>query len=465
MSFSSLSFLFIFLPVALILYLITPKRFKNLVLLAESFLFYLWGNGKMVILLWATILINYIIGLGIEKSKNHAKKLLWIGVITNILILCFHKYYFYIVDFFNTNFDAGMAIPDGSLPLGISFFIFQEISYLVDVYKKDAPANKNFLELSTHIFMYPKITQGPIVKYKDIYQQLSSRTLYFENIYLGLRRFTLGLSKKVLLADTIGEKTDMIFAQVSTGLDTPTAWLGMLCYSLQLFFDFSGYSDMAIGIAQIMGFRFKENFNYPYIAKDISDFWSRWHISLSMFFREYIYFPLGGNRKGEARTYLNQFAVFFITGIWHGETLNFLVWGIYHWFFSVLGKFMKRFDWYIKTPDIFKRIFTFLVVAIGFVIFRSADLDQAMLYLSYMFNNTSTAVPVFEFPYFLSNDLIFYLIIGCIFSTPIIRKIHHQYKDTKWFPWIYDIGLLLFFMLSILFLVSGSYSPFIYFQF
>lgn len=239
----------------------------------------------------------------------------------------------------------------------------------------------------------------------------------------------------------------------------------MLCYSLQLFFDFSGYSDMAIGIAQIMGFRFKENFNYPYIAKDISDFWSRWHISLSMFFREYIYFPLGGNRKGEVRTYLNQFVVFFITGIWHGETLNFLVWGIYHWFFSVLGKFMKRFDWYIKTPDIFKRIFTFLVVAIGFVIFRSADLDQAMLYLSYMFNNASTAVPVFEFPYFLSNDLIFYLIIGCIFSTPIMRKIHHQYKDTKWFPWIYDIGLLLFFMLSILFLVSGSYSPFIYFQF
>ncbi|MDO5649476.1 MAG: MBOAT family O-acyltransferase [Gallicola sp.] len=465
MSFSSLSFIFVFFPIAIILYLITPKRFKNLVLTIESFLFYLWGNGQMVILLWVTILLNFLFGKGIEGSKTHKKQILALGIITDILILCFYKYNIHIVEFLNVNFDTGLHFPDNFLPLGISFFIFQEISYLIDVYRKDAPAGKSLVDFGMHISMFPKISQGPIVKYKDIQGQLLHHSTNFENIYLGLRRFALGLSKKVLLADTIGEKTDMIFAQVATGLDTPTAWLGMLCYSLQLFFDFSGYSDMAIGIGQILGFQFRENFNYPYIAKDISDFWSRWHISLSTFFREYIYFPLGGNRKGEFRTYLNQFAVFFVTGIWHGETLNFLVWGIYHWFFSFLGKFLKRFEWYLKTPDILKRVVTFFIVAVGFVIFRSSDLEEAMLYLEFMFNNPLTSVPVLEFPYFMSNDLTFYLILGILFSTPIMRSVHRRYEDTKWFSWVYDMGLVFLFALSVIFLVSGTYSPFIYFQF
>lgn len=283
MSFSSLSFLFVFLPLAIIIYLITPRKYKNLILLIESFLFYLWGNGQMVILLWSTIIINFLFGLGIGKSPRHRKKFLTAGIIIDILILCYYKYNLYFVDFLNTTFDTGLDLPEKFLPLGVSFFIFQEISYLIDVYRKDAPVNRNLIDFGAHISMFPKITQGPIVKYKDIHQQLLHHPTHFENIYFGLRRFALGLSKKVLLADPIGEKTDMIFSQLATGIDTPTAWLGMFCYSFQLFFDFSGYSDMAIGIGQILGFRFKENFNYPYIAKDISDFWSRWHISLSTF--------------------------------------------------------------------------------------------------------------------------------------------------------------------------------------
>lgn len=465
MAFSSLSFLFVFFPVAIIIYLLAPKKYKNLILVLESFVFYLWGNGQMILLLWSTILINYLFGLGIEKSKIHRKKFLVAGILIDVAILGFYKYSTHIIDFLNGSLNAGIEEWYAFLPLGISFFIFQEISYLVDIYRGDGKSLPSIIDFGAHISMFPKITQGPIVKYRDIQQQILHHPTNLENVYQGLNRFVLGLSKKVLLADPIGEKTDFIFSLVDTGIDKPTAWIGMFCYSMQLFFDFSGYSDMAIGLGQIFGFKFMENFNYPYIAKDISDFWNRWHISLSTFFREYIYFPLGGNRKGELRTYANQFAVFFITGIWHGETLNFLVWGIYHWFFSVLGKYLQKFKWYLNSPDLLKRIFTFFIVAVGFVIFRSADLDQAGLYLNYLFLSGYQGTPTFEYSYIFSNDLKFYLVLAAIFSTPIMRRVHEKYKDSKEYRWCRDGILLLLFILSLIFLVSGSYSPFIYFQF
>ena len=464
MSFSTLTFVFLFLPLSLILYVFTPKKYKNLVLVLESILFYLWGNGQWIYLLWFTILLNYVLGLLIEKSTK-PKRLLLIGVLTNILILCYYKYNIHIIDFLNIQFGFNLTGTKGFLPLGISFFIFQEISYLVDVYRKDAKACKSFLDFGAHISHFAKVTQGPIVKYKEIESSLKKRTTSFNQIYFGMRRFALGLSKKVLLANPIGEKTDLIFAQVGQGIDTPTAWLGMICYTMQLFFDFSGYSDMALGIGQAMGFKWIENFNYPYIATDISDFWSRWHISLSTFFREYVYFPLGGNRKGKFRTYFNQFVVFFTSGIWHGETLNFLFWGLYHWIFSSLRILLRNFKWYLKTPKIIKRVITFFVVSLGWVLFRSANMEEAGRYYGYLFTNNYTGTPLFEFSHFFSSDLIFFLVIAFIFSTPSMREIYTKYKKNKVFLWIWDGSILILFVLSIIFMVSGSYSPFIYFQF
>ncbi len=475
MLFSSIIFIILFLPIILIGHTFLPKKLKNLFLLLFSLIFYAWGEGIFVLLMITSIIINYGIGLAIEKlrDKNLDQLTLIIGVIINISFIVYFKYADFI---YSSYFDfLGNNTPSNDLnihlPIGISFFTFQSISYLIDVYRKDTIAQTNPIKIGLYISLFPQLIAGPIVRYTDISKELSKRKLDLNLFTSGINRFIIGLAKKVIIANTLASICDKIFALNLTDFSTPIAWLGIICYTLQIYFDFSGYSDMAIGLGRMLGFKFLENFNFPYIAKSIQDFWRRWHISLSSWFKDYLYIPLGGNRKNNTRTYFNLIVVFFVTGLWHGAGWNFIFWGLFHGFFLILerlflGKILNK----IWSP--FSHIYTLLVVMIAWVFFRIEDFDIALEYVFKLFGQGGPFMSIYHYSHFINNYNLMILIIAILSSLKLL-KVFHEYINRLFFK-IRLKNLLTFFKVLTLMillccclseLATGTHNPFIYFRF
>ncbi|KYN77236.1 alginate O-acetyltransferase [Clostridium sporogenes] len=471
MVFSSPIFIFVFLPLTLFIYytignIFSSKIFKNCISLFASLIFYAWGGIKYLPLLCSSILINYIFGLLIDKlkGKKRLKKIiLLVGIMLNLILLFYYKYYDFAIGNINRISNATFQYKGIILPIGISFFTFQGMSYIIDIYRNDANVNKNIFSVALYISFFPQLIAGPIVKYKDIDNQIRKRKESMEYFGYGIERFVIGLSKKVIIADTVAGIADTIFSLSNVGIDQPTAWLGAICYTFQIYFDFSGYSDMAIGLGYMFGFKFMENFNYPYISKSITEFWRRWHISLSTWFKEYLYIPLGGNRKGN--TYLNLFIVFFTTGLWHGSSWNFIAWGIWNGIFIIIEKIINKKRWYIKIPSFIKTTITMFIVILGWVLFRANGLMDAINYLLIMFGINKATTVTYQFSYFVNKKLVFWMIISIIGSTPIIGNMLRLYENKKIFQMLKTIFIGILLIISIIFIVNSIYSPFIYFQF
>ena len=438
MLFSSNTFLFGFLPAVVVLYYLCPRRCRNVLLLVSSLIFYGWGEPKYVLLMLVSILLNYFCGLAAGKRQTQQRSVrgvLIVGVVLNLGMLGFFKY---------GKFFFGSAFPDIPLPIGISFYIFQAMSYLIDVCRREVEVQKNVLTFGTYVTLFPQLIAGPIVRYRDVAEMLESRRENLPQFSRGVQRFVVGLSKKVLLANTFGSAWNVL--QVTTG--TAAAWLGLLCYTLQIYFDFSGYSDMAIGLGQLFGFTFLENFNYPYISASITEFWRRWHISLSTWFKEYVYIPLGGNRKGLARQIFNILVVWLLTGLWHGASWNFVLWGGYYAALLILEKcwLLKAGE---KLPLVLRRMLTMVLVMLGWALFYFEDLGALGAFLGRLF----TAVP--------SAGIAFYLpvtALGCLCATPALKRV----KLPDGVRWGLCVVLLLLCVAS---LARQSYNPFIYFRF
>lgn len=376
MVFSSLIFIWMFLPVVFIGYIILPDRFKNITLLFVSLIFYAWGEPKYIVLMICSIFINYVIGLLMERYENKKKQLLIIGIILNIAILGYFKYFNFLIDIINLFIKQDLTLLDISLPIGISFFTFQILSYIIDLYRGQYKAQKNIVNLALYISFFPQLIAGPIVRYKDINQQLDSRRQTLEQIAAGIRRFIYGLGKKIIIANTVAQCVDKIYAIDYADISGVTAWIGAMCYMLQIYYDFSGYSDMAIGLGKMFGFEFLENFNYPYLSASIQEFWQRWHISLGTWFREYLYIPMGGNRKGVSRTYINLLIVFIVTGLWHGASFNFILWGLYHGLLQIIER--VGLSNILKKHKVVAHLYVFITVIFGWVLFRAEGLTQAI---------------------------------------------------------------------------------------
>ena len=466
MLFSSIPFLYYFLPSVLILYFIVPKKLKNTVLMLSSLVFYGWGEPKYVVLMIASIVIGYFSGILIEafSQKKLSKVFLGISVAVNLGFLAYFKY----ADFFIENFNAvtglSVSLLRIALPIGISFYTFQILSYTIDVYRKDVPAQKNIINLAAYITMFPQLIAGPIVRYSDIAKQLEERTHSFENFSKGIRRFILGLGKKILIANSLGELCDVFKA--SDDKSVLFYWLYAVAFGLHVYFDFSGYSDMAIGLGRIFGFRFSENFNYPYISKSATEFWRRWHMSLGTWFRDYVYIPLGGNRVSKPKWFFNIFVVWFLTGFWHGAAWNFIIWGL---FFAVLLIVEKVFLLkYLDKSKVISRVYTLVAVGISFVIFNATDMKEAFSYIGGMFGAGDLPLVSTEFFYYLKSFAVT-LVIGIIGATPIVKKavekIFENSKISK-FIWVLEpVGLVALLAVMTAYLVDGSFNPFLYFRF
>ena len=466
MLFSSIPFLYYFLPVVLILYFIAPKKLKNSVLLLTSLVFYGWGEPKYVVLMIASILIGYVSGLLIEafSQKKISKLFLWLSVGINIGFLAYFKY----ADFFIENFNAatGLSIPllRIALPIGISFYTFQILSYTVDVYRKDVPAQKSLINLAAYVTMFPQLIAGPIVRYSHIAKELENRNINVENFAKGMRRFILGLGKKILIANTLGELCD-IFKQ-SDDKSVLFYWLYAVAFMLHVYFDFSGYSDMAIGLGRIFGFNFWENFNYPFISKSETEYWRRWHMSLGTWFRDYVYIPMGGNRVSKPKWFFNIFVVWFLTGFWHGADWTFIVWGLYFAIFLILEKLL--YLKYLEKSKILSRVYLLVVVGISFVIFNATDIKEAISYIGGMFGAGGVPLVSTEFFYYLKSFGIT-LGIGLIGCTPIVKKTVEKIKGNaiggKIIAVIEPISLIALLIVMTAYLVDGSFNPFLYFRF
>lgn len=465
MLFSSLTFLFVFLPIVFILYWLAPKTMKNIVLLLSSFFFYAWGEPKYLSIMLLVILINYLGGLLIDRYKN--KLLLSFIIGTNLLVLGYFKYFNFLIENLNLLFKSEIDFIHVVMPIGISFYIFQALSYVVDLYRGEVMLQKNLLKLALYISLFPQLVAGPIVKYRDVSAQIEERVIDWNQVTIGVRRFIVGLSKKVLIANTMGALADKIFTCNPYELDSLISWLGAIAYTFQIFFDFSGYSDMAIGLGLIFGFKFKENFNYPYISKSITEFWRRWHISLSTWFKEYVYIPLGGNRKGSKRTYLNIFIVFLLTGLWHGASWNFIVWGIWHGIFNIVEKATNLYvESESKVKEFLKHVYTLLVVIIGWVMFRADNGLYALRFTKNMFGLLNRKSSIFEFDYFVGNLEIVTLIIALLLSTPIVDYINKKVViPERGKNLVVNFFLIFLLLVNTAFLTSSTYNPFIYFRF
>jgi len=470
MVFSSAYFIFLFLPLVLLLYFIVPKKYKNLVILLASIFFYAYGEKLLVLVMVFSTIVDYKCGHLIEQGNR--KLGLRLSIITNLLTLGVFKYFnFAIENIQNTIETLGFnpQVMDGApsiiLPMGISFYVFQTMSYTIDVYRGDVKASKNFLEFAAYVTMFPQLVAGPIIRYIDVQKELVNRSVTINGFTQGLERFSIGLAKKMLLANTFASVADSIFSESDGNVSTLYAWIGIFAYAFQIYFDFSGYSDMAIGLGKMFGFNFLENFNYPYISKSIKEFWRRWHISLSTWFRDYLYIPLGGNRKGKYRNYLNLFIVFFITGLWHGASWNFVVWGLFHGVFIVIEKIgFERILEKIWKP--FQHLYTLLIVLIGWVFFRAENIPEAINYLNRMFVyhegniSTNNFVAYFNFNY----ELIITTIIALIFSMPVYPYLENKFKNPT-FLVIKYVSITTLLLISIIYVAADSYNPFIYFRF
>lgn len=473
MVFSSALFIFAFLPIAILGYFILPKWGKNVWLLLVSLFFYSWGEPKYIWMMLASILVNYGLGLGIEHAKNakFQKGLLAISVVYNIGILVWLKYlsfFISIVDsiFHTTILENNPVLAQITMPIGISFFTFQILSYVIDVYRKEVPAQKNLIKLALYISMFPQLIAGPIVRYIDVAKQLEERKHTFDGIYQGTIRFLCGFMKKVLFSNTLAQIAVIAFDQKQAEHSMAMAWFGIIAYTLQIYFDFSGYSDMAIGLGKIFGFEFPENFNYPYISSSIKEFWRRWHISLSTWFRDYLYIPLGGSRKGNVATYRNLFIVFLITGLWHGASFNFIIWGLLYGVFLILERWKlgELLEW---LPKVLRHIYTLLIVMIGWVFFRAETLPDAWNYLRGM-----VAVSEWNMHVIYANingELLTAVILGILFSTPLVSRCIKRVTEQGKYCRIWNTGYLLLlmagFLLAVCYLSGSGFNPFIYFRF
>lgn len=468
MLFSSIVFLFTFLPAVMILYYLLPVRFRNVILLLASLVFYAWGEPVYLFLMLLSILFNYFSGLDIARSlqdKRAAKRSLVFNLIINLAVLGFFKYEGFILDTLNGILPVHISYHALPLPIGISFYTFQILSYIIDVYRGNVKVQTNLPNFALYVTMFPQLIAGPIVQYADVDEQLASREVSWTKFGEGSMYFIRGLAKKVLLANTSG----MIFTEVSGlakgNIAVMTAWLGAFAYMFQIYFDFSGYSDMAIGLGKMFGFEFNMNFNYPYVAKSITEFWRRWHISLSSWFRDYVYIPLGGNRVSKIKHIRNLLIVWFLTGLWHGAAWNFVAWGLYYGVLIIIEKYLLSpvLD---RLPDVVRHIYSIVLVVIGWVLFFSSSFGQAADYIRVMFGAGAHGFADRESMYLLTSNLILWLIL--IFgSTPLVHfRYEHMLRSKKWNTTIINsVVYAALFIVCIAYLVTETYNPFLYFRF
>ena len=466
MLFSGIPFLYYFLPLALILYFIAPRKLRNTVLLLISLVFYGWGEPKYVVLMTASIIIGYVSGLMIEafNSKGAKKAVMISSVAVNLGFLAYFKYSNFFIENFNNIFGLSVPALKIALPIGISFYTFQILSYTVDVYRGGVRAQRNLVNLAAYISFFPQLIAGPIVRYSDIESELTERRESFEGFACGMRRFVLGLGKKILIANLLGELCDIFKA--SGDKSVLFYWLYAVAFALHIYFDFSGYSDMAIGLGRLFGFHFPENFNYPYISKSITEFWRRWHMSLGTWFRDYVYIPLGGNRCSRPRQFFNIFVVWMLTGFWHGAAWNFVVWGLYFAVMLVIEKtFLLK---YLEKSKVLSRIYTAFFLIISFVIFNAADMREAFSYIAAMFGAGDIPFISREFVYYL-RDYAVVLVIAALGATPLVKNIFAKLRENSTAEKITDIlepaALVCLMLVMTAYLVDGSFNPFLYFRF
>ncbi|WP_409295808.1 MBOAT family O-acyltransferase [Peribacillus sp. SCS-26] len=473
MLFSSTVFLFLFLPVVLVVYYILPRTFKNTWLLGASLAFYAWGEPEFLPIMLFSIAINYVFAIIVDKKRESKTAVRWIlavAVISNLMLLGYFKYAGFIVENMNSLFGTDYANPNVPLPLGISFYTFQAISYVIDVYRRDGGVQKNPINMALYKSLFPQLIAGPIVRYQTVSDQIKDRKETFEKFAYGTKRFIIGLGKKMFLANNCGWVADQVFAQNPDEISMGLAWIGIIAYSLQIYFDFSGYSDMAIGLGKMFGFDFLENFNYPYISRSVAEFWRRWHISLGTWFRDYLYIPLGGSRVSEWKVYRNLAAVWFATGIWHGASWTFIAWGVYYGVFimlerAFLGKLLK------KWPVFVQHIYALLVVIAGWVFFRAETFTYAIGYYKAMLGLNGAGIWSADAGYYFTQYGIL-ILLAIIGATPLLVTINKSVLDKR--PTLYtqaawDIGktgyYLLVMAIGIVSVVANTFNPFIYFRF
>ncbi len=474
MVFSSILFMFRFLPVVLLLYFIAPRKIRNVILFLFSLFFYAWGEPKYVFLMLFSITMDYTIGQAIDRFKKdghrkRAKAALLVSIAVNLGILAFFKYADFIVGSVNSLFGTAFPLPGIPLPIGISFFTFQTMSYTIDVYRGATKVQKKWINYGTYVSMFPQLIAGPIVQYKTIAEQMMQKDREnIDDFACGVQRFMAGVGKKVLLANNIGLLCDTVLAMPMGNVPVATAWLGALAYTFQIYFDFSGYSDMAIGLGKMFGFHFLENFEHPYIARSITEFWRRWHISLSSWFREYVYIPLGGNRHGALKQVRNIFIVWMLTGIWHGAHWNYVLWGVYYGVFLILEKFVLG-KWVKKLPGWLQNLYTLLIVVVGWVIFKCEDFSLAGQWLRAMFGANGAGFFNSETIYLLYNYalLLFVLILG---STSLPKRwgerLLNCFREGGTVQTLLKCAFCAgIFVISVAYLVDASYNPFLYFRF
>ena len=467
MEFNSLIFITIFFPIVVVSYFFIKDNLKNFWLLILGFIFYAWGSFRSLCFILILALCNYIFGILVYERKRR-KVYLIIGILINVISLGYFKYTNFLIDNINAVLKADIATLNILVPLGISFFVFKAISYLVDIYKCKVKPEKNIVDFLLFMTFFSQILSGPIVRYIDMKDDLKRRIINNEDIRYGLMRFVIGLAKKVFIANNLGGLVDAIWGTSTHELTIAVAWVGSIAYTLQIYFDFSGYSDMAIGLARVFGFKFKENFDYPYISLSITEFWRRWHISLSSWFRDYIYIPLGGSRTGNV--YFNIFVVFLVTGIWHGSAWNFVIWGLWNGFFNIIEKFLGNKGYKVGTGTIFQKIisyvYTMFVVNLGWVFFRAPSLRHACSYILSMFGLNSINSVGYTVGWYLSKFNIVLLIVAIMFCVPFIKNTYKRYvKENIWTISVENIVLLVLLGTCIMGVVSSSYNSFIYFQF
>ncbi len=465
MLFSSIPFLYYFLPMVLIVYFLVPSWLKNTVLLVSSLVFYGWGEPKYLILMIGSIIMFYLCGLAIGRSQAQKWKKFWltVSVVISLALLAVFKY----ADFFISSFNAatGLSIPllQLALPIGISFYTFQCLSYTIDVYRGTAAPQRNLISFGAYVSLFPQLIAGPIVRYVDVARELENRTHSWDKVALGLRRFLIGLGKKVLLANQFGELTNIF--RDSGEKSVLFYWMYAIAFTLHIYFDFSGYSDMAIGLGKVFGFNFIENFNYPYISRSIQEFWRRWHMSLSSWFRDYVYIPLGGNRVSRGRWIFNTMVVWFLTGMWHGASWNFILWGVLYGVLLIAEKYVPALQ---KLPGALGHIYVMLMVTIGFVLFNAADLTQALADIAGMFGLGGVPLVTEETLYYLGSYAVLF-ILGFIGSTPVARdtvnRLYSGEKSGKVLAVLEPVALIAILLLCSAYLVDGSFNPFLYFRF
>lgn len=475
MVFSSLTFLYLFLPFVLVFYYIMPRQLRNLFILITGLFFYAWGEPIYVFIMIASTLIDYFAGLVIYKfggNKTTRRLALIVSVVMNLSLLGFFKYSNFIVENINSIFHTSFGAPTALLPIGISFFTFQSMSYTIDLYRGNIEVQKNPITFAAFVTLFPQIVAGPIVRYEDVAAELKERHLDLDTIWHGILRFCAGIGKKVLIANNIGTLWDSVKVMDINTVPVATAWLGIAAYTLQIYFDFSGYSDMAIGLGEMLGFHFPENFNYPYMSKSISEFWRRWHMTLSEWFKSYVYFPLGGSRKGFGRTIFNTAVVWLLTGIWHGASWNFITWGVMYGILIIIEKLVitllkKKNKEYIldKIPGFIKHIYAMLLVMLGWVLFDTKDLPTAFSYMKRMFSFGSTFADEHTVYFLMNFGLLFVIaIIGC---TSLVKNLAQKFtaKVPSCSHVLSVVYMIVIMLIATSYLVDASYNPFLYFNF